>query len=368
MVEETETAPGWIRERFLLFESLVFCVSQAWMVPPPSALMFWPVIQLAEPAGNGKILVKWTAPENNGSTVILGYEVEAAGKSDSSIVGIDGTEECTMSCTVEGLTNGDTYQVTVRAINAKGSGEATQATMYLPIVPMKLLVGTVTVTEENMADILGDGTAFYDGVTNTLTLKNADINVTTGSNAGIKTYGDLNLVLEGENTVSCASYYGINSNSPLTITGGGSLDVQGTDFGIYTSGYDVAELTIGGSAQVTAQSGDVKSGSSYGIHAYDGGIVITGGRVSGQGGQAYTRSCGIQTSGSAQISDAEVTACGGDADMRFGLWTFGDIAVSRSLGQRTNLTTDAVQFAGERSLEGVQMIQPENYTVDQEGG
>jgi len=47
-----------------------------------------PVIQSAEPAGNGKILVKWTAPENNGGAVILGYEVETSGEADGTAVGV----------------------------------------------------------------------------------------------------------------------------------------------------------------------------------------------------------------------------------------------------------------------------------------
>ena len=66
-----------------------------------------------------------------------------------------------------------------------------------------LYVGGVQVTNDNASDILGDGTASYDPASATLTLNNA--NLTEGAllpdPTAIECYGDLNIVLNGENTI-----------------------------------------------------------------------------------------------------------------------------------------------------------------------
>lgn len=144
-----------------------------------------------------------------------------------------------------------------------------------------VIVEGVQVTAENAADILGDGTAAYDPDTDTLTLKNANISVekgTDGINYGIYAKGNLNIVLEGTNTVICEDYYGIAISDPAgansinaTITGDGSLEASGTDIGIWVRG----NLLIEDSVQVKGICGDVASGSAYGIRA-DGTLTIGG--------------------------------------------------------------------------------------------
>lgn len=81
--------------------------------PPPSA----PTSLSALP-GNHSITVSWSAPLANGSPSPTSYTAYA------------GSNSCTtkgLSCTVTGLINGQTYQVTAAASNAKGQGPVADA-------------------------------------------------------------------------------------------------------------------------------------------------------------------------------------------------------------------------------------------------
>ena len=75
-------------------------------------------------AGNGSVLVSWTAPADNGGAVIGYYQVTATPKVGTA------TRTCTtatgsaLSCRVSGLTNGVAYRFTVKAHNSKGLGGA----------------------------------------------------------------------------------------------------------------------------------------------------------------------------------------------------------------------------------------------------
>ena len=85
-------------------------------------------------AGNAAISVSWTAPVDNGSP-ITGYIATA-----TTATGDAGHCETTgvTSCVIQGLKNGQTYTVTVRARNAKGESPASsgaQATPKAPIQP-----------------------------------------------------------------------------------------------------------------------------------------------------------------------------------------------------------------------------------------
>lgn len=88
----------------------------------------------------------------------------------------------------------------------------------------------------NGVDIKSDSVpgASYDAATNTLTLNGADLSTghVYGSGVGAVIYanGDLNIVLEGENTVTASNssieyFDGIDIDGTLTLSGGGSLTV-----------------------------------------------------------------------------------------------------------------------------------------------
>ena len=81
--------------------------------------------------GNESAVVKWTAPLHNGGSGITRYLVTAS----------PGPKTCTwmsgpLTCTVHGLTNGDTYTITVKAKNAMGFGPASAPVRVKVGVPL----------------------------------------------------------------------------------------------------------------------------------------------------------------------------------------------------------------------------------------
>jgi hypothetical protein len=67
-------------------------------------------------AGNASALVSWTAPSDSGSSSISSYTVISSPDGKSCVSG------GALSCTVQGLTNGQSYTFTVTATNAAGAG------------------------------------------------------------------------------------------------------------------------------------------------------------------------------------------------------------------------------------------------------
>ncbi len=170
-----------------------------------------------------------------------------------------------------------------------------------------LWVGGVQVTSENAEDILGDGTAKYEGngTAGTLTLTNANI---TGNYSGANIYVNrtamtLTISLVGENTLSGSSD-GIRfwEWGDLFITGSGSLTTSGDSDGIDLEGY----LTISGCTVNT-------TGGYNGINGF-GNVTLVGCTVNATG-YYY----GIAPYGDVTIVDSfvTVTATGSSS---YGLW------------------------------------------------
>jgi len=153
----------------------------------------------------------------------------------------------------------------------------------------------IRVTSTNAADILGDldegATVTYDAASNTLYLNNATI---TGTEIGIKTLGDLNLHITGNNLI--------------TPIAGGDQSI----------GIDVLTglLTIDGTGSLTVQSGAATS--SYGILSGD--LHVKGGTVTVAAGEG-TISMGIKSSGKTTVTVDEgacLTATGNPHGSFFG--------------------------------------------------
>ncbi|MBU6212862.1 MAG: fibronectin type III domain-containing protein [Actinomycetales bacterium] len=78
--------------------------------------------------GKRSLEVRWATPVNNGGFPVTGYVATAA----------PGGATCTtteLSCVISGLTNGQTYQVTVKATNVIDSSAASSATSLAPGTP-----------------------------------------------------------------------------------------------------------------------------------------------------------------------------------------------------------------------------------------
>lgn len=78
----------------------------------------------SQPAGATSISVRWEAPMTDGGSPVTGYTVTATDVTDAS----GGGQTCTttdITCTVTGLTSGDSYTFTVVATNALGDSAPT---------------------------------------------------------------------------------------------------------------------------------------------------------------------------------------------------------------------------------------------------
>ncbi|MDO4797905.1 MAG: hypothetical protein Q4A01_07785 [Coriobacteriales bacterium] len=197
-------------------------------------------------------------------------------------------------------------------VEPTGGEEPTIATQGDPVQtpqdgsPYGLYVGDVTVTNEKLSD---DGWN-YDPDSNTLTLNGYSFDGTESSvNVGIMYEGsdNLTIVLEGANVVKVADA-GIVSwtNAGITISGTGTLTAEGGQFGILCYG-DQSTLTISG-ATVTATA------------------TTSGLDSSALGAMKVGRGRAIQAGKGITISDATVTATGGE----YGIYSGGSLTITDS--------------------------------------
>ena len=165
----------------------------------------------------------------------------------------------------------------------------------------------------------------YDKDSSTLTLNNATISAEDSNYRGIFANGDLNIVLEGENTVQGGSYkYGVYIPGNLIVSGTGSLTAEGSICGIYviynsmtvksgsvegtvTGTNDLFPSGIYVSESMTVEGGSVKGtatgqGGTYGIKV-NGNISVTGGTVEGTSQGNY----GIYVGESMTVESGSVT-------------------------------------------------------------
>ena len=192
--------------------------------------------------------------------------------------------------------------------------------------------------------LAGGGTASYDAVSNTLTLRDAIItegHTVYGGAYGIYADGDLNIVLEGTSTAGSDKLdAGVNMDGNLTITGTGSLTTTGDD----EAGIDVSgNLTVNGGTVIgnhtddtgidvhgdlTVNSGGTVSGTSStqeGVHAST--LTVNGGSVAGSGLQGVC----VENSITVESGTLTGTGTGEDSYFIYGLYvisTDGNFTVS----------------------------------------
>ncbi len=156
--------------------------------------------------GNTQLTAAWSTPADNGSTAITGYELQyrAGDRAWTLIVSGIGTST---SHTITGLTNGNSYEVQVRAVNDQGSGPWSGSASATP--------ATIPSTPDSP----------------TLTAGNTQLGVTwTAPNTGGSAITRYELqYLKGNSGAWTLISSGIGTNTSHTITGltnGNSYKVQ----------------------------------------------------------------------------------------------------------------------------------------------
>lgn len=214
----------------------------------------------------------------------------------------------------------------------------------------------------NGVDIKSDSVpgASYNAATNTLTLTNANLSTgyvyyeeeDYGVGAVIYADGDLNIVLEGENTVTASDssieyFYGIDIDGTLTLSGGGSLTVTSENYvAIDTSdNASFIDCTVKANAENEAiDIGDdlyvlegveieATSTTDYGIETGDD-LIVYGGSIDATG---YDK--GIYIDGHLSIEGGSVSATA-TADNGAALYFEGDERVL-TIGETAALTLNA---------------------------
>ena len=193
------------------------------------------------------------------------------------------------------------------------------------------------------------------GTTANVTIKDANISAPSGK-AAIKTGGEgnVNLNVEGTNTVSSGSNYaGVEKANAGNLTigsesGSGELTANGGEYGAGIGGGDAQsgnDITITG-GEIIANGGGYGAGIGGGWYGNGSDITISGGDVTANGGR-FAAGIGGGWSGNGSditISGGEVTANGGEAGAGIGggyLHSGNDITISGGEVNATGGTTGA---------------------------
>lgn len=112
-------------------------------------------------AGNGSVVVSWTAPTNNGSAITNSYVTAFSAIATGNQSSTCNTAGTTTSCTLYGLSNGTTYYVSIETVN--GAGYSERSTPRVPVMPGN--ASTVTLASSITSLIVGESITLTATVT-----------------------------------------------------------------------------------------------------------------------------------------------------------------------------------------------------------
>jgi len=101
--------------------------------------------------GNGQIAVAWTAPSSSNGSNITGYIATAYDQNQNVVATC--TTSGALNCTINGLTNGLTYSVTIVATNVNGSGLASSSLTATPSTKPSAPVNVTAVAGNASAEV-----------------------------------------------------------------------------------------------------------------------------------------------------------------------------------------------------------------------
>ncbi len=224
------------------------------------------------------------------------------------------------------------------AAESKGAAAATD----LSIGGVTLTDAELCVDDGNDFD-RGDGYAAYDPNSNTLTLKNYNLNYEGEKAIFYKGTKPLNIRLIGENSVTNTNTGefsdGLFAMGSLNISGDGSLEVSSGYYGVCANG----DININGGTVVTGITDDAEFSTPYALYTGNGDITISGGIV-----EAYGATSGIQAAGSIKITGGSVVAQGGGNGMDAGV----DVTIDGGVVSASSVHETAVDAEGSITING----------------
>ena len=108
--------------------------------------------------GSNRVTVSWLAPASDGGAPITGYTVTSTPQSRTC------TTTGALSCTVTGLSNGQSYTFTVKATNAMGTGPASAPSATLIPASVPYAPGNVIATAGNARATVSWTTPWHGGM------------------------------------------------------------------------------------------------------------------------------------------------------------------------------------------------------------
>lgn len=175
-----------------------------------------------------------------------------------------------------------------------------------------LYVGGTRVTTDNAGDVLGDGTVSYDERANTLTLSGASVSA-QNMPYGIYAENDLNIVLEGKNSVSVGGEF---SEDDLAQLSGTDISAAIYSGGNLTIREGAGSGTLNASASALMEENIKRGLTSSGIYA-SGNLTLEDVSVEASGGDVNVEydvsvSTGIECADVLTVSGGDLTARSGD--------------------------------------------------------
>ena len=256
--------------------------------PASAALTAAPAIEPTAPtigtptAGNGSVSLTFTAPGNNGGSAITNYSYSTDGTNYIAL----SPAQTTSPLTISGLTNGVSYTVRIRAINAAGSSVASSASSsFTPAPPPPF-----TVTSGTASTSIANGRTYYRFTTNgSITLAGAaatvEIFAVGGGGAGGRGTGNTNDYGGG------GGAGGLQTNSSTNATGSQLVSIPAlTAAAVYTIVVGTGGIRSESVDSAGAGSNTTFSGTGISVTAFGGGPGK--GRWSDGSAPAGTRGCG----------------------------------------------------------------------------
>ena len=167
-------------------------------------------------ASDAQIALSWTAPADNGGSTITGYDVEYRSGVSGPFTGASHTGTGT-TATITGLTNGQSYQVQVRAKNSYGAGAWSALGSSTPIADLILTHFSTTNLDVEASALItvGAGASWYGVSPRPVSgsLLDGDLNLSSSNAPVTRLYRDAtNVLINDDSALDLSTYFGTSGD------------------------------------------------------------------------------------------------------------------------------------------------------------